>query len=84
MKPLLNNSHYHHGETEPKLLLSVVLALIIPCVLWIVFTSIRQLVRKYKYYDFFEENHFALITIFIVGGITLFMFLAEFIYTLIK
>ena len=77
------NSH-HHGDTDPKLLLSVVLALIIPCILWIVFTSIRQLVRKERYYDFFEENLLALLIIFVVGGLTLFMFFAEFIYTLIK
>lgn len=77
------NSH-HHGNTDPKALLAIILAIIIPCVLWIVFTSIRQLIRKERYYDFFDENIGALIAICVIGGLTLFFSLAQFIYILIK
>ena len=78
------NSNSHHGDTDPKALLAIILAIIIPCILWIVFTSIRQLIRKERYYDFIDENLGALLMIGVVGGATLFMFLAEFIYILIK
>ena len=77
------NSH-NHGHTDPKALLAIVLAIIIPCILWIVFTSIRQLIRKERYYDFIDENIGALITIAVIGGLTLFFSLAQFIYILIK
>ena len=50
------NSNSHHGDTDPKALLAIILAIIIPCILWIVFTSIRQLIRKERYYDFIDEN----------------------------
>tara|TARA_R110002126_G_scaffold214988_3_gene361162 strand:+ start:1260 stop:1553 length:294 start_codon:yes stop_codon:yes gene_type:complete len=77
------NSH-HHVDTDPKALLAIVLAIIIPCVLWIVFTSIRQLIRKKRYYDFIDENIGALLAIGVIGGLTLFFSLAQYIYILIK
>ena len=77
------NSHLY-GEIDPKRLLAIVLAFIIPSVLWIVFTSIRQLIRKERFYDFIDENIGALITIGTIGGATLIIFLSELIYTLIE
>ena len=79
-----NNHHHQHSPNEETQLLAVGLALMVLPVLWIVFTSIRQLVRRDKYYDFFEENDFALIILAVFGGFALFIVLVIFIYTLIK
>ncbi len=79
-----NNHHYQHSPDEGTQLLAIGLALVALPVLWIVFTSIRQLFIKDKYYNFFEENDFALISLAVFGGFTLFILLVLFIYTLIK
>ncbi len=80
-----NNHHYHnHSPDEGTQLLAIVLAIVVLCILWIVFTSIRQLVKKNPYYDFVDDNIGALITIGVIGGLTLFFLLAQFIYILIK
>jgi hypothetical protein len=79
-----NNHHHQHSPDEGTQLLAIGLALVALPVLWIVFTSIRQLVRRDKYYDFFDENDFALISLAVIGGFTLFIVLVIFIYTLIK
>ena len=79
-----NNHHHQHSADEETQLLAIGLALMVLPVLWIVFTSIRQLVRRDKYYDFFEENDFALMSLAVIGGFALFIVLVIFIYTLIK
>jgi uncharacterized BrkB/YihY/UPF0761 family membrane protein len=80
-----NHHHYHqYNPDENAQLLAVLIALIILPVLWIVFTSIRQLVIKDLNYDFVEDNIMALISLAVIGGATLFMVLVIFIYTLIK
>ena len=80
-----NNHHYHqHSSDEGTQLLAIGLALVALPVLWIVFTSIRQLVRRDIRYDFFDENDFALITLAVFGGLALFITLTLLIYTLIK
>ena len=81
-----NNNHHHHyhSNDDGTVSLALVLAILVLCLLWIAFTSIRQLVRKYKYYDFVDDNIGALITIGVIGGLTLFFSLAQFIYILIK
>jgi hypothetical protein len=81
-----NRTHHHHyhSEDEGTQLLAVLIALIILPVLWIVFTSIRQLVRKDKYYEFVEDNAVALFALALFGGFTLFILFVSFIYTLIK
>lgn len=79
-----NNHHHQHSPDEETQLLAVGLALMVLPVLWIVFTSIRQLVRRDIRYNFFDENDFALITLAVFGGFALFIVLVIFIYTLIK
>lgn len=79
-----NNHHHQHSPDENTQLLAFALALIILPVLCIVFTSIRQLVRRDIRYDFFDENEIALISLAVLGGFTLFILLVSFIYTLIK
>jgi hypothetical protein len=79
-----NNHHHQHSPNEGTQLLAIGLALVALPVLWIVFTSIRQLFIKDKYYNFFEENDFALISLAVFGGLALFIVLVIFIYTLIK
>lgn len=81
-----NRSHHHHQHSpdENAQLLAVLLALFILPLLWIVFTSIRQLFKRDKYYNFFDENDFALISLAVLGGFTLFIALVSLIYTLIK
>ena len=79
-----NNHHHQHSPDEGTQLLAIGLALMVLPVLWIVFTSIRQLVRRDKYYNFFEENDFALMSLAVIGGFALFIVLVIFIYTLIK
>jgi hypothetical protein len=81
------NSHHHqhqHSPDENTQLLAVGLALVALPVLWILFTSIRQLVRRDIRYNFFDENDFALISLAVLGGFTLFIALVSLIYTLIK
>jgi uncharacterized BrkB/YihY/UPF0761 family membrane protein len=84
----MNNANNHHHQHSPdentQLLAAIGLALMVLPVLWIVFTSIRQLVRRDIRYDFFDENDFALITLAVFGGFALFIVLVIFIYTLIK
>jgi hypothetical protein len=81
-----NRSHHHHCHSpdENTQLLAVGLALVALPLLWIVFTSIRQLVRRDIRYNFFDENDFALISLAVLGGFTLFIALVSLIYTLIK
>lgn len=81
-----NNNHHHHYHSadEGTQLLAIVLAVVVLCILWIVFTSIRQLVKKNPYYDFVDDNIGALITIGVLGGLTFLFLLTEFIYILIK
>ncbi len=81
-----NRSHHyhHHSSDENTQLLAIALAFIIPALLWIVFTSIRQFFKRDKYYDFVDENALALVTLAVFGAFTLFIVLASFIYTLIK
>jgi hypothetical protein len=79
-----NNHHHQHSADEETQLLAIGLALMVLPVLWIVFTSIRQLIRRDKYYDFFDENDFALMSLAVIGGFALFIVLVIFIYTLIK
>jgi uncharacterized BrkB/YihY/UPF0761 family membrane protein len=79
-----NNHHHQHSPDEETQLLAIGLALMVLPVLWIVFTSIRQLVRRDIRYNFFDENDFALITLAVFGGFALFIVLVIFIYTLIK
>jgi len=79
-----NNHHHQHSPDENTQLLAVGLALMVLPVLWIIFTSIRQLVRRDINYDFFDENEFALISLAVLGGLALFITLVLFIYTLIK
>ena len=84
---MIANSHTHchqSNENEGLVVLSLILALIIPCVLWIIYTSIRQYFKKSEYYNFFDENILPLIIIGVFGGITLLILFASFIYTLIK
>ena len=76
--------HHHYGEDVGKQLLAIVLAILTLSVLWIVFTSVRQLIRKDKYYDFIEENIGALVAIAVILALNGFIALAEFIYFLIK
>jgi queuine/archaeosine tRNA-ribosyltransferase len=80
-----SRAHYHHhSDNEGTQLLAVLIALIILPVLWIVFTSIRQLIRKDKYYEFVEDNAVALFALALFGGFTLFILFVSFIYTLIQ
>ena len=82
-----NNNHHHHHQPsadENTQLLAVGLALVALPVLWILFTSIRQLFKRDKYYNFFDENDFALISLAVLGGFGLFIALVSLIYTLIK
>lgn len=82
-----NNNHHHHHQPSPDentQLLAVGLALVALPVLWILFTSIRQLFKRDKYYNFFDENDFALISLAVLGAFALFIALASLIYTLIK
>jgi RsiW-degrading membrane proteinase PrsW (M82 family) len=81
-----NRTHHHHyhSEDEGTQLLAIALAFIIPALLWIVFTSTRQFFKRDKYYDFFDENSFALLLLAVFGGFTLFIVLVSLIYTLIK
>ena len=79
-----NNHHHQHSPDDGTQLLAVGLALVVLPVLWIVFTSIRQLVRRDIRYDFVDENEIALISLAVLGGLTLFIVLVIFIYTLIK
>lgn len=81
----VNNHHQHyHSDNEGTVLIAFVLATITVALLWIAFTSIRQLIKKDVYYDFVDDNLGALITIGIVAGLTLFFILFSIIYTLIK
>jgi hypothetical protein len=79
-----NNHHHQHSPDENTQLLAIGLALVVLPVLWIVFTSIRQLVRRDIRYDFVDENEIALISLAVLGGLALFITLVLFIYTLIK
>ena len=80
-----NNHHHHHYSNDGgTVLLALVLAILVLCLLWIVFTSIRQLVKKDPYYDFVDNNIGALIITGVIGGLTLLLSLAQFIYILIK
>ena len=81
-----NRSHHyhHHSPDENTQLLAVGLSIIILSLLWIVFTSIRQLFKKDVYYDFVDENIGALIMLGIMATLTLFVALTSLIYTLIK
>jgi len=79
-----NCNHHHHSADEGTQLLAIILAIVVLCLLWIVFTSIRQLVKKNTYYHFVDDNIGALITIGVIGGLTLLFSLAQFIYILIK
>jgi hypothetical protein len=79
-----SHHHHHHSPDENTQLLAVGLALVALPVLWIVFTSIRQLFKRDKYYNFFDENDFALISLAVLGGLALFITLTLLIYTLIK
>ena len=80
-----NNHHYHHyNGNEGTMLIALALASITVALLWIAFTSIRQLVKKDVYYDFVDDNIGELITIGVVVGLTLFFILFLFIYTLIQ
>lgn len=79
------NSHYcHNNPNDDKQMLAIFLAIVIPCVLWIVYTSIRQLFRRERWYNFFEDNLFALVILGVFVFIGLFMVFANFIYMLIK
>ena len=78
------NNHHHYDANENIMLVALLIAILVLAVLWIVFTSIRQLVRKYEYYSFVDDNIGALITIVIIGGLVLLVALTQFIYTLIK
>ena len=81
------NNHHHHHQPSPDenaQALAVGLALVALPILWILFTSIRQLFKRDKYYNFFDENDFALISLAVLGGFALFIALVEVIYTLIK
>lgn len=81
-----NNNHYYHNHSsdEGTQLLAIVLAIVVLCLLWIVFTSIRQFVKKNPYYHFVDDNIGALFIIGVIGGLTLLLSLAQFIYILIK
>jgi uncharacterized BrkB/YihY/UPF0761 family membrane protein len=79
-----HHHHYHHSPDENTQLLAIALAFIIPSLLWIVFTSTRQFFKRDKYYDFFDENSFALLILAVFGGFTLFVVFVSLIYTLIK
>ena len=80
-----NHHHYHqHGPDEGTQLLAAALSIIILSLLWILFTSIRQVFKRDVYYDFVDENIGALIILGIMVTLTLFMTLASLIYTLIK
>lgn len=80
-----NNHHYHHYTgNEGTMLIALALASITVALLWIAFTSIRQLIKKDVYYDFVDDNIGALIAIGVVVGFTLFFILFLFIYTLIQ
>jgi hypothetical protein len=80
-----NNHHHHqHSPDEGTQLLAVGLSIIILSLLWIVFTSIRQLFKKDVYYDFVDENIGALIMLGIMATLTLLVALTSLIYTLIK
>jgi uncharacterized BrkB/YihY/UPF0761 family membrane protein len=81
------NSHHHqhqHSPDENTQLLAMGLSIIILSLLWIVFTSIRQLFKKDVYYDFVDENIGALIMLGIMATLTLLVALTSLIYTLIK
>jgi uncharacterized BrkB/YihY/UPF0761 family membrane protein len=81
-----NNNHHHHQHSsdENTQLLAMGLSIIILSLLWIVFTSIRQLFKKDVYYDFVDENIGALIMLGIMATLTLLVALTSLIYTLIK
>ena len=79
-----NNHHHQHSPDEGTQLLAGALSIIILSLLWIVFTSIRQLFKKDVYYDFVDENIGALIILGIMATLTLFITLTLLIYTLIK
>lgn len=84
---MIANSHTHCHESHPDdglVLLSFTLALLIPSILWIVYTSIKQLIKKDPYYDFMNRNMIALYIIFVIGGLGLLTLFAGFIYMLIK
>jgi len=80
-----NNHHYHHYTgNEGTMLIALALASITVALLWIAFTSIRQLIKKDVYYDFVDDNIGALIAIVVLVSLTLFFILFLFIYTLIQ
>jgi succinate dehydrogenase/fumarate reductase cytochrome b subunit len=79
-----NNHYYHYTGNEGTTLIAFVLASITVALLWIAFTSIRQLIKKDVCYDFVVYNTGALITIGVVVALTLFFILISFIYTLIQ
>ena len=80
-----NNHHHHqHSSDEGTQLLAAALSIIILSLLWILFTSIRQVFKRDVYYDFVDDNIGALIILGIMVTLTLFATLTSFIYTLIK
>ena len=79
-----NHHHHHHSPDDNTQLLAAALSIIILSLLWIAFTSIRQLFKRDVYYDFVDENIGALIILGIMATLTLFATLASLIYTLIK
>lgn len=81
-----NNHHHehHHNPDEDAMALAVLLAIITPAVLWVVFTSIRQIIKRDKNYDFINANSLALMILATFGSFTALIVFASFIYTLIK